>query len=128
MNCPKCEKMLSMQMVAEVEIDSCENCGGVWLDLGELKALLQQSDAFQASLSTEGGGSTEIYDALTGACPRCGGEGHMTRVQNLDRPDITMDSCPVCYGIWLDGGEFGALARKDVVTQVRTFLQRNFGV
>ena len=128
MNCPKCEKHLAMQMVGDIEIDSCGNCGGVWLDLGELKALLQQSDSFQASLSNDDSGTTSIYDALTGSCPRCGGEGHMTRVQHLDRPEITMDSCPVCYGIWLDGGEFGELARKDVVTQVRTFLRRNFNV
>ncbi|MCA9983698.1 MAG: zf-TFIIB domain-containing protein [Anaerolineales bacterium] len=128
MKCPKCETKLNPQQVGDVELDVCANCGGIWLDLGELKALLRQSEQFQAAATPPAGAQTGIYDTLTGPCPRCAGQGHMTRLQDLDRPDITMDSCPVCYGIWLDGGEFNQLARKDIIAGVRRFLRRNFGV
>lgn len=40
MNCPLCvERRLEPVYVDGVEIDVCENCGGVWLDRGELERM-----------------------------------------------------------------------------------------
>ncbi len=41
MRCPKCGMQLQAVMHGNVEIDSCFNCGGVFLDAGELQALLE---------------------------------------------------------------------------------------
>lgn len=39
MRCPRCDGNLQESKVDEVSIDTCEKCGGVWLDSGELEQL-----------------------------------------------------------------------------------------
>jgi len=39
MRCPRCDGGLVESKVDEVSIDTCEKCGGVWLDSGELEQL-----------------------------------------------------------------------------------------
>lgn len=42
MRCPKCGMQLQAVMHGKVEIDSCFNCGGIFLDAGELQELLTE--------------------------------------------------------------------------------------
>lgn len=42
MKCPKCGMDLQTVKQGNVELDSCFNCHGVWLDAGELEQLLKQ--------------------------------------------------------------------------------------
>ena len=125
MKCPKCNQALKTRLVDQLEIDECPNCGGAWFDLGELKAVLREADRFSFAAASE---ATPIFDQLSGRCPRCGGTGHMTRLTSLARPEIIMDSCAVCYGIWLDGGEVNRLAERNLGSSLRDFAQRLFGV
>lgn len=39
MKCPRCDGDLTETKDEEVSIDTCEKCGGVWLDSGELERL-----------------------------------------------------------------------------------------
>ncbi len=43
MKCPKCGMDLQTLKRGDVEIDTCFNCHGVFLDAGELERLMQQS-------------------------------------------------------------------------------------
>jgi hypothetical protein len=42
MNCPRCGGALIESEFEGVLIDSCEKCGGVWLDSGELEQLTKR--------------------------------------------------------------------------------------
>ena len=42
MRCPRCDGNLAESKVEEVLIDTCEKCGGVWLDSGELEQLTRK--------------------------------------------------------------------------------------
>ncbi|WP_225410061.1 TFIIB-type zinc ribbon-containing protein [Stigmatella hybrida] len=42
MKCPKCGLDLHTLKKGQVELDTCFNCKGVWLDAGELEQVLQQ--------------------------------------------------------------------------------------
>ncbi len=42
MMCPRCDGSLKESKFEEVMIDTCENCGGVWLDSGELQQLTKK--------------------------------------------------------------------------------------
>ena len=42
MSCPRCDGSLSENQFEGVMIDTCENCGGMWLDSGELEQLLKR--------------------------------------------------------------------------------------
>ena len=39
MKCPRCGGTLKESKVSDVNIDTCDSCGGVWLDSGELEQL-----------------------------------------------------------------------------------------
>jgi uncharacterized protein with PIN domain len=43
MQCPRCDGKLAEMKVEEVTIDTCDNCGGVWLDSGELEQMTKKS-------------------------------------------------------------------------------------
>jgi hypothetical protein len=42
MMCPRCDGSLKESKFEEVLIDTCEKCGGVWLDSGELEQLTKR--------------------------------------------------------------------------------------
>ncbi len=38
-SCVKCNAELEKEIVYDVEVDVCRQCGGIWLDRGEIAAL-----------------------------------------------------------------------------------------
>ncbi len=42
MKCPRCDGNLAESKFEEVMIDTCDKCGGVWLDSGELEQLTKK--------------------------------------------------------------------------------------
>lgn len=42
MQCPRCDGSLTESKFEEVSIDTCDKCGGVWLDSGELEQLTRK--------------------------------------------------------------------------------------
>ncbi len=42
MKCPRCDGKLEESKFEEVTIDTCDKCGGVWLDSGELEQLTKR--------------------------------------------------------------------------------------
>ena len=44
MRCPRCGGALRERKQGSVVIDVCDDCGGTWLDKGELELLAQSSD------------------------------------------------------------------------------------
>ena len=42
MNCPRCDGTLKENKFEQVSIDTCDKCGGVWLDSGELDQLTKK--------------------------------------------------------------------------------------
>lgn len=43
-NCPKCTGKLQTGNFENVQIDICDNCGGVWLDAGELQQITHKEE------------------------------------------------------------------------------------
>lgn len=44
MHCPKCGMQLKDSLLNGVLIDRCDDCGGIWLDKGELDKLRKSSE------------------------------------------------------------------------------------
>ena len=51
MQCPRCDGHLNESVFENVTIDTCEKCGGVWLDSGELEQLTRNESASGGWLS-----------------------------------------------------------------------------
>ena len=45
MQCPRCDGTLKESKFEEVLIDTCDKCGGVWLDSGELEQLTKKENS-----------------------------------------------------------------------------------
>lgn len=110
MNCPKCGegKTLAEVELAGIEVDHCSSCNGVWLDEYELEDLLEIDEAEVAQIL--GGEESEDLDGVQANCPRDGQP--LGRVRYARSRETTVEACPECQGLWLDGGEFQRLRGK----------------
>ena len=106
MNCPKCKtNTLAGFTIDNVTVDRCSSCDGVWFDADELVQLLADEAAQVTALRR--GRAQEGLDEKRGRCPRDASD--LLRVYSAVDRTVIIDACPVCRGIWLDGGEFAKL-------------------
>jgi len=107
MNCPKCGATTEEIVVKSVKVDRCPECGGTWYDRDELEALKDLES--RGDLRWLDTGLWQDADQVTVgersdlACPR---DGARLVVVRYGEPEITIDVCPVCFGLWLDRGEY----------------------
>ena len=111
LRCPKCRAPMATVRLAETEIDRCTGCGGLWFDL------LEQEDVRTAP----GASALDSGDRSLGArynqvglvrCP----VDDQTMVRMVDRaqPSLWFESCPLCYGVFFDAGEFTEFREEQV--------------
>lgn len=99
-------------------MDYCERCGGVWLDAGELEALLGDCDDALRKLLSQTGRPARTVRSL---CPRCDAKLH-----EFDVKGIVLDRCPQGHGLWFDAGELPQLASLYGDSKAVGFLQEVF--
>jgi Zn-finger nucleic acid-binding protein len=110
MNCPKCaDGVLETATVAGIAVDRCPRCRGIWFDPAELGALLKLDAADLKPLAGRPGTDPGL-NARPGRCPRDG--ARLLRVVSARKRSVTLDTCPQCRGLWLDGGELAALLAR----------------
>ena len=104
MDCPKCEAGKTLEILEQkgIEVDRCPGCEGVWLDEYELEYLLDLEEGDLGKLLQ--GEHSKDADAREACCPRDGKP--LKRVHDSRDRGLTLDTCPECKGLWLDGGEF----------------------
>lgn len=114
MLCPRDGSPLATEKYeANVEVDSCPTCQGVWLDKGELeqiqaaterdytRELEERPDTVATSLDATRMNAAPID------CPRC--SARMEAREYAYCSQVIIDACPEGCGIWLDAGELEAL-------------------
>ena len=107
--CPKCDVALFLVHLREIEIDYCECCGGIWLDAGELEALLECPDDPVLKLLDQPG---VIPAGRKHLCPRCDALLSEIEVRMPNQPLLTLDRCPRNHGLWFDGDELPELLTR----------------
>lgn len=101
MDCPVCKEAMVVLELDEVEIDHCLECGGIWLDQGELELLLESSeekDKLLASFKEDKESGEELLK-----CPIC--LKKMKKILSNGEKKILIDSCKNNDGLWFDKGE-----------------------
>lgn len=118
MKCPKCKKELSEKIkISDVSIDRCAKCGGLWFEKDELRLAKDKKapaarwldveikdksiNWFHFQLWKDKGKFKARKDIKY--CPA--DQIPLYRLNYGDTP-IEIDVCGVCYGVWLDQGEF----------------------
>ena len=102
--CPACETISMLKcgsFDAEVVIDRCPDCHGLWFDAGELRQVLR-SEGMKSRLLSAGSPQAGKSSSEPSArqCPRCD-----RALQQLELGGVTVDVCVGCSGVWLDEGE-----------------------
>jgi Zn-finger nucleic acid-binding protein len=111
MDCPACGNAMITLELADVEIDHCVGCGGIWLDAGELELLMDDREKAAALLASfqESPSATE----QPRNCPIC--DKKMAKiVVGSSQPTLRIDKCRRGDGLWFDRGEL-----KDVLERGR---------
>ncbi len=121
--CPKCDIGMFLLHFKEVEVDYCECCRGIWLDHGELKALIETTgsdapDPFLRQLEQTGTPSPRSHCL----CPRCDSKLHEFTVNKL-----VLNRCPRGHGLWFDADELQQLLTMFGASQTIAFLNDLFG-
>ncbi len=102
MDCPVCKNAMIVLELAEVEVDFCTDCGGIWLDAGELELLL--ADPQQAKELLDSFKIDADFAEKLRKCPIC-----LKKMQKIiagsSTPALLIDKCTKGDGLWFDKGE-----------------------
>jgi Zn-finger nucleic acid-binding protein len=116
MKCPRDGSELSPEKYeADIEVDVCGECHGVWLDRGELEAIQETTERdYRSELANEPdpvsaalGRAREHQQPV--ACPKCGAQMETREYGYCSQ--VMVDACPEACGIWLDAGELQELEK-----------------
>ena len=118
--------MITLEL-EEVEIDYCTDCGGIWLDAGELEELLGQADKAAQLLA-----SFKPDPKCTEKprkCPIC--DKKMQKIiVGKSQPTLLIDKCVKGDGLWFDNGELHDIfdrAQLDENNKIQELLADMFG-
>jgi Zn-finger nucleic acid-binding protein len=127
MDCPVCKNAMITLELAEVEIDYCTGCKGVWLDAGELEMLLDDDGKAKMLISSFNKDTSSSEKARQ--CPIC--DKKMEKIDvGSEKPALLIDRCSKGDGLWFDNGELNniiARAKLDESNKIRKVLADMFG-
>jgi hypothetical protein len=126
-DCPVCKNAMITLELAEVEIDHCIDCGGIWLDTGELEMLLGESQKSKQLLGSFKIDSNCIEKPRK--CPIC--DKKMQKIIVSKAPALLIDKCTKGDGLWFDKGELGNIvdsAQLDKDNKIQQLLTEMFGL
>lgn len=98
---------------ADIEVDQCSECDGIWLEKGELESIQEIAlRDYRSELAQMPEDTVKAYQAARQKrealkCPSCDSE--MAEREHGYCSQIYIDVCPGCQGVWLDKGELQAL-------------------
>ncbi|WP_372895799.1 zf-TFIIB domain-containing protein [Stieleria sp.] len=114
MKCPRDGATLASETYeADVVVDRCPVCRGIWLDSGELKTIQETIEHDYSQQLQRINVVARAYELARQKsqpdirCPKCQGELHPREYAYCSQ--ILIDRCAECGGVWLDAGELVAL-------------------
>ena len=127
MDCPVCDNAMITLELADVEVDHCVNCGGIWLDSGELELMLgNPQKAWQLLSSFEVDSNSKENSR---ECPICNVKMDKIVIGKTNSA-LLIDRCPKRDGLWFDKGELQNIfdkAHLDDENRIRQLLADMFG-
>ena len=127
MDCPVCKNAMITLELEDVESDHCTDCGGIWLDAGELELLLDNPKQAKNLLDSFKINSKSAEKPRK--CPIC-----LKKMQkiivSLSTPALLIDKCAKGDGLWFDKGELQNIlntAQLDEDNKIQKLLADMFG-
>lgn len=120
--CPLCDRPMN-EVTARanpgslIVLDQCRQCGGIWCDKWELFPV-QPDEGLRLDPLDEELFRTSVKLSKTLYCPRCTGQLSLFK-EPLLPPEIQLQRCRRCEGIWLNRGQFGRYKRYQKNTRAK---------
>ena len=114
---------MAARTIGTVVIDHCAACAGIWFDEGELQQGLAQGGKRELKQLSKSTAAVPDHDVTVGSCPRCSQHPAMTRTPSPTNPDLHVDTCLECGGVWYDGGEVDQLLDGGMGERMGRFLK-----
>jgi Zn-finger nucleic acid-binding protein len=109
----------AVELAPGLPAHECADCHGTLLGLNDYRRWADgQPDV--APVSAEAPLPEATLDAGARQCPSC--TRLMERLRVSRQPDFRVDRCAICQWVWLDQGEWAALARAGLCTQLGEVL------
>ncbi|MCX5743348.1 MAG: zf-TFIIB domain-containing protein [Proteobacteria bacterium] len=107
MKCPGCASEMATQVVLDIEIDACGQCGGIVLDKGEPEEIerLGVAGIVEGASAIQAGGTIVQTRATAAHCHTCNRE----MIALTGAGDVEYDWCDGCERLFFDRGELSAL-------------------
>ena len=107
--CPICKIQTTLIPYEGLRIQNCPGCGGYWLDAAKLDTVLKKREIEMPpevqEKMLEIAAASDSKQAL--ACMMCG--TMMKKRPFRAVPEVVLDHCPKCGGVWCDKGELEKL-------------------
>ncbi|HEY8170087.1 MAG TPA: zf-TFIIB domain-containing protein [Candidatus Limnocylindria bacterium] len=117
MHCPRDQAELTVETQRGIEVDTCPQCHGRWLDEGELSQL----EATVDSTEEQRKGMIEYATRESKlSCPKCGA---VMTTFNYRAYNLELDTCEQRHGFWLDAGEGSRV--RDIIEERVEGLERS---
>jgi hypothetical protein len=111
MECPACDRALKSLTVGDLTVDVCDaGCAGIWFKKYEIRKVDEPTDALGEQLLDIPQDPALVVDQNKRyRCPACtDGVVLMRHFWSVKR-EVTVDECPGCGGIFLNGGELARI-------------------
>ena len=121
MKCPKCSESMEKVVFAEIEVDRCTGCKGLFFDSMEPERLRKIAGAEAIDIGdAEVGKKWSEKDRIR--CPR--DTTPMLRVVDPKQSHIWFETCPACHGSFFDAGEFRDLKQETFGDLLKSWFTR----
>ena len=120
MNCPVCKNPMIILELDRVETDFCTQCGGIWLDAGELELLFE--DSHQGRRLVDSFYPEHGIKEKPRPCPICLKKMHKIHAGG-EKDSVIIDRCQKGHGLWFDKGELAQVLAKGNFDKERKIIK-----
>lgn len=110
MNCPACKAALRRISYEDVQIHTCDGCGGEFVGAGEIAHIVNvRNERFSPELVAQIGKQAPSFAVpapelkRTLDCPAC--RSKTKPINYAGDSGVVLDRCTACSGLWLDKAE-----------------------
>jgi hypothetical protein len=103
-----------------LELDICDDCGGIWFDQGELASIDKIVEPHLIEIRKIPSQKDQL-EAMY--CPSCYDHPLMQKAEHPRDKKVILDYCDDCKGIWLDKGELEAIQKDNLFKTISNFFK-----
>jgi Zn-finger nucleic acid-binding protein len=113
---------MSKVTVADITVDRCNTCAGLWFDFTELGPLAAMPHSERMLDTGDPGLGKSMNQAKNLDCPRC--HARLIRMVAPQQAHVHYDNCSVCHGSFFDAGEFTDYKNLTLAERVQSFINQ----